>query len=119
MKPVGSLQRLEDYYVGRGLSGDELRQALEKDNEYQKLLAQRKKKIQAKTSISKEEAEKYVLSTDKDYEILGKVHRLENLNLSNEDKKLVKFIRLQLVLDWRAPIITELDDLLRKYKADD
>lgn len=111
-----SLQEIEDSYIERGLSGKELRKALEKDKDYQKLLTERKEKLTKKFEVSQEEEKKYVLSTDKDYEILGKIHLLEKQKLSPEDKRLIKFIRTQLQLDWRASITKQLDELLEKYK---
>lgn len=69
-----------------------------------------------KFKITPKEKRKYVLSTDKDHEILNKIHQLERLKLSLEDKKLIRFIRTQLELDWRSPIIKLLDSLLKKYK---
>ena len=112
-----SLQRIEDYYLKKGLSGDKLRKALERDKEYQRLLAERKRKLMKKFKITLEEKQKYVLSTDKDFEILGKIHQLEKQNLSQEDKRIVRFIRTQLQLDWRTPIIKLLEKLLKKYKS--
>lgn len=110
------LQKVEDYYVDRGFSDDKLREALEKDEKYQKLLKNRKNRLKSDLKIFDDEAGKYVLSTDEDYEILDKIHQLENFNLSNEDEELVQFIRSQLVLDWRSPIIVKLNELLKKYK---
>ncbi|MBI2022901.1 hypothetical protein HYS97_03580 [Candidatus Daviesbacteria bacterium] len=111
------LQRVQDYYVDRGLSGDKLREALEKDEKYQRLVRNRKNRLKSDLKISDDEASKFVLSTDEDYEILGKIHQLEKLNLPDEDQELVQFIRSQLVLDWRSPIIDKLDELLKKYRA--
>lgn len=112
-----SLQKIEDYYVGQGLSGDDLRHALENDNEYQKILADRKKNQKVTLNITDDEVKKYVLSTDADYEILAKIHQLEKYNLSNTDKELVRFINTQLELDWRSPINSRLDALIDKYSS--
>jgi len=57
-----------------------------------------------------------VLSLDIDFEILAKCKQLEKLNLSKEDKFLVKLIKSQLEYDWREPLIRTLNKLLRKYK---
>jgi hypothetical protein len=111
-----SLQKIEDYYIRKGFSGDKLRQALETDKEYQKILAERKRKLVKKFKIAPREKQRYVLSTDKDYEILGKIYRLEKLKLSPEDRRLIEFIRTQLRLDWRTPIFKLLNNLLKKYK---
>jgi len=37
-------------------------------------------------------------------------------NLSAADKEILEFIRTQLELDWRSPILTKLDKLLKKYQ---
>ena len=111
-----SLQEIEDYYVNQGLVGAELRQAIENDDSYKELLARKKSKLKQRVHISDDEARKYVLSTDADYEILAKVHKLEMENLSAADKEILEFIRTQLELDWRSPILTKLDKLLKKYQ---
>jgi hypothetical protein len=111
-----SLQSIEDYYKQRELRGTALRKALERDKEYQKILAARRQKLTQKFLVSPEEKGKYILSTDTDYKILGKIHRLEKLKLQKEDRKIVKFIRSQLELEWRCPLVRFLDKLLRKYK---
>lgn len=110
-----SLQQIEDYYVERGLKGDKLRNAIEEDGEYQQTIADRKNKLRESLDIPEEEADRYVLSTDDDYQILSKIHQLEQHNLSKEDKELVQFVRTQLELDWRPPIVAKLDELLSKY----
>ena len=111
-----SLQEIEDYYVDQGLVGAELRQAIENDGTYKKLLARRKSKLKQRVHITNDEAKKYVLSTATDYKILTKIHELEMENLSAADKEIVEFIRTQLKLDWRSPILAKLDKLLKKYK---
>jgi len=111
-----SLQEIEDFYVNKGLIGNSLREALENDGDYQGLLEERKKELTKRFDISADEQERYVLSTDSDYEILGKIHKLEKKPLSNKDSYLVQFIRTQLEEDWRLPLIKELNRLLSKYK---
>jgi|SRR3989344_4603436 len=111
-----SLQEIEDYYVNQGLVGAELRQAIENDGGYKELLARKKSKLKQRVHISDDEAKKYVLSTDADYEILAKIRELEMENLSAADKETVEFISTQLELDWRSPILAKLDKLLKKYK---
>ncbi|TAN33046.1 hypothetical protein EPN28_03535 [Patescibacteria group bacterium] len=59
---------------------------------------------------------RYVLKEDRDYFILGKIYELESKKMTAEDKKMVKFIRTQMIDDWRAPIMKKLDELLKKYK---
>jgi len=53
-----SLQQIEDYYIRKGLKDSKLRKALELDEGYQEILAQRKMKLAKKFKIiSKEEKE--------------------------------------------------------------
>lgn len=66
--------------------------------------------------ITQAEAKKYVLSTDGDFEILAKCKKLEKLNLTEEDKALVKLIKTQLEDDWRKPLVMSLNKLLEKYQ---
>lgn len=68
-----------------------------------------------KFPLTKLEQKKYVISTNRDYEILSKVKHLETLNLSKQDKSLVLFIKTQLESDWRKYLIQALNQLLRKY----
>lgn len=110
-----SLQEIEDFYVRQGLSGENLRQAISKDQEFQQILTSRKVKLSKEYEISAEEDKKYVLSTDQDYEILGIIHQLEKEELSADDRKLVDFIRTQLEDDWRNPILDILGELKNKY----
>ncbi len=58
----------------------------------------------------------YKLPEKKDHEILAKCEKLESLNLKNEDKILVGFIKTQLEDDWRTPLLKRLDQMLRKYE---
>ena len=111
-----SLQRIEDFYMSQGYKESSLRRLLSKDKDYQKLLKKRKQKLTNKISLTKTEEKKYVMSIDEDYEILSKVKQLEKLNLSREERFLVKFIRTQLEHDWRKWLIIELDKVLLKHK---
>jgi len=69
-----------------------------------------------KVKIVDWERKKYPLKESEDVEILGKIHELEELPLSVEDKELVDFVRSQLEEDWRTPIFELLEKLLKKYK---
>ncbi len=111
-----SLQEIEDFYVNKELAGDDLREALEKDKEYQEILKERRQNLTKKFNVSEEEKTKYVLSTDEDYAILGKIHELEQLPLNEIDRELIVLLRTQLEDDWRGPIIKALDKLLGRYK---
>lgn len=68
-----SLQKIEDYYTRKGLKGSELRKALESDKMYQKILSKRERALTKKFNITPKDKERYVLSTDEDWEILGKI----------------------------------------------
>lgn len=111
-----SLQRIEDHYIQKGLIGDQLRKALKDDREYQNILTERKGQLTKSFAISPEEETKYVLSTDEDYEILGKIKQLEKMPLSPEDRELIVFIRSQLEDDWRTPLLTKLEEISKKYQ---
>ena len=64
--------------------------------------------------ISSEEEEHYVLSTVRDREILLKIHQLEDVfDLTDNERFLLTFIRTQLEPDWRSPVITLLDEMLK------
>lgn len=111
-----SLQKIEDSYRNLGLKEAELRKALEKDKDYQAIIKERKRKLTKQFKVTLTEKKKYVLSTDRDFEILGKCKQLEKLKLNKEDKFLVNFIKTQLVKDWRKPLLKELNQLSKKYK---
>lgn len=111
-----SLQQIEDFYINLGHRADKLRKVLEKDTEYQKLLTERKQKLTKQFKIAPLEKRKYGLSTDADFEILGKCKQLKELNLAKEDRFLVKLIETQLEYDWRTQLLKALNQLLEKYK---
>lgn len=69
-KNQSKLAPIEDFYVQKGLRGSKLRKALKRDSQYQRLLKARRKKIRKKFRIKPGDLQKYVLSTDQDYEIL-------------------------------------------------
>ena len=111
-----SLQEIEDFYINLGYRGNKLRKVLTRDKEYQKLLKKRKQKLTKQFKVTTSEKKKYVLSTDNDFEILAKCKLLEQLNLTKEDKILVKLIKTQLKDDWRKALLKTLERLLKKYK---
>lgn len=111
-----SLQEIEDFYISHDYVGEKLRRILLKDKDYLKLLKERKQQLTKRTTLTKTEKRKYVMSTDKDYEILSKVKQLEKLNLDKEEKFLVRFILTQLEQDWRKGLIKELDKILLKHQ---
>ncbi|MEW6295177.1 MAG: hypothetical protein AB1467_02675 [Candidatus Diapherotrites archaeon] len=111
-----SLQQIEDRYFSLGYKGESLIKILEKDKTYQKLLKERKQKLTKNFKVSPIEKRKYVLSLDKDFEILGKCKKLEKIKLSKEDRSLIKFIKTQLERDWRKSLIKKINQLLKKYE---
>jgi hypothetical protein len=111
-----SLQQIEDFYVGLGYRGIELRRRLSQDVGYKELLTERKQKLSEQFKISTEERKRYVMSTDLDFEILSKCKKLEKKNLTGEDRRLMKIIKAQLEDDWRKSLLGTLNRLLKKYK---
>ena len=75
----------------------------------------KKKSLTKQVTLSESEKKKYVMSTDRDYEILSKVRQLEKMKLRKNDKILVELIRTQLEHDWRKYLIKTLDRILRRY----
>ena len=112
-----SLQAIQDFYENKGYKGEALRRVLEKDKEYLSIIKERNKRLSKKFSISAKERQKYVLSTDEDYEILAKIEKLEKMELTKEEKFLLKLLKSQLEHDWRRPLIKFLDKMLKKYEG--
>lgn len=111
-----SLQQIENWFISQGYTDDKLRQALNENKEYQKILIEKKSKLSKRYNVSSEELKRYVLSEDLDYKILGLIKELETKNLSKEDNKLIKLIKTQLEHDWRKPLIDKLQELRKKYQ---
>lgn len=116
MKMKTNLDGIAKFYIQLGYKGQRLRKALESDKEYKKLVDIRKQNLKKKFKISQKEEKRYVLSVDRDFEILNKCKMLEVLKLPKESKELVRLIKSQLEDDWREPLIKSLDKLLKKYK---
>lgn len=116
MKLMSRLQEIQDYYMSQGLSGEALRQALEKDEEFQLVLKEWKEQVRDKFGITKEEETKYYLPKQEDYEILAKVKELQDINLNEHDRELVGVVKAQLLAEWRQPLLEKLNRLLEKYK---
>lgn len=110
-----SLQKIEDSYINKGYKGYDLRKILEKDNEYKNLLKKKKEKLTKKFKVSISEDKKYVLSTDIDFEILKKCKKIEKLELTKQDRLLIRLIKSQLKDDWRSPLLKILNKIVRKY----
>lgn len=115
-KKSSSLQAIEDYYYRHGLRGDKLRVATENDQEYKRILKKRWSALTKKFAVGPRDRKRYILSTDQDYEILGKIYELESKRLSEKDKALVKLVRTQLEHHWRTPILKFLNKLIKKYR---
>lgn len=110
-----SLQSIQDAYERQGLRGEELRAALASDAAYQHLLRERRAQLTKQFAITEEEAERYVLSKDEDWEILGRIKELESRPLAPEDARILRCFRAQLELDWRTPLLAELRHMMEKY----
>src|SRR3989344_3452686 len=95
-----SLDTIAEFYIQKGYTGQKLRKILEKDQGYQKLIRDKLKKLSKETKINKKEKAEYVLSIDKDFEILKKCKILLEKRLNNADKELVILIKTQLKDDW-------------------
>ncbi len=106
---------VESFYENLGYRGEALRKVLMKDKEYQEMLRRKRMQLIKKFKISSNELKKYVLSTERDFEILQKCKMLEKLKLSKDDRKLVELIKSQLKFDWRKSLIRVLNRLLKKY----
>lgn len=111
-----SLQQIEDFYINQGYRKNKLREILNRDKGYKKIINERKKKLTNQFNIANKEREKYVLSTDSDFEILAKCKKLEKRRLSKGDKEIVKLIKTQLEYDWRILLINYLNKLAKKYQ---
>ena len=116
MKKKKSLQEIEDFYVNSGYRGGRLREILKKDEGYQKLLRERKQKLTRQFKISSSEKKKYVLHSDDDFEILSKCNQLKKLGLTKEHGEIMNLIKTQLESDWRKPLMSYLNKLLKLYR---
>ncbi len=115
MKKKKSLQAIQDFYQRKGLQGSALRRALVRDAEYKSILEERKKKLTSNFKLNTKEKKKYVLSLNEDYGILRMIKVLEREKLTKEDKEIISLLRTQLEHDWRKPLLTYLDKMIKKY----
>src|SRR3989344_4925858 len=99
-----SLQEIENHFIQQGFRGKRLEAKLGKDQEYLKLLKQRKNNLKSSLQVKTVDRKRYVLSINEDLEILDRIYKLESKRLSEIDKKIVKLIRTQLEHDWRRPL---------------
>jgi len=114
-KGFDSIDKLIGFYVKLGYTGYKLKKVLGKDKSYWRLIKERRAELR-RLGLDQSEIKKYVLLTNKDVEILITCKRLEKINLTKEDRSLVKLIKTQLEEDWRTPLKIELNRLLRKYE---
>ena len=112
-----SLQQIQEFYEDKGYAGEQLRQALLEDAEYQEMLKERQQNLSKKYVVSSTEQRKYVLPTETDFEILQKSKKLQKLQLTKEDEALVELIQSQLETEWRKHLLEKLNDLLKKYQT--
>ncbi len=110
------MQQIEDFYMDLGYKGDKLRQKLQQDKQLQQLLKKKRKKLTTSIKATSSEKRKYILSTDKDFEILSKCKKLKKIKISKEDKEIVNLIETQLKPEWRDPLVQTLSKLIKKYK---
>lgn len=68
-----------------------------------------------KIAITNHDRKKYVLKTDLDVRILKLCKKLEQKPLLKDDRYFVRFIKTQLLDDWRKPLEMELKELLKRY----
>ena len=111
-----SLQKIEDFYKNKGYSGSELKKILKKDREWVALVKLRKQNISKTFRLTKHEQNKYVMSTNEDYEILQKVKELEKMKLTKEEKEIVSLIKSQLIYDWRGPLLIKLKKIMQRHQ---
>lgn len=111
-----SMQEVGDFYINLGYRGDKLREALSVDKRYQRLLKEKKQKLNNTIKVSSVDKKKYVLATDIDFDILDKCKKLEKLKLLKEDRALVAIIKAQLKEDWRKSLVRKLNRLLKLYE---
>ena len=71
-----------------------------------------------KYNISEEEAIKYELPREKDYLILGEIIKLEQKQLSDNDRIIIEFCKSQLLNDWRAPLLEKVNEISIKYNSE-
>jgi len=110
-----SLQEIEDYYKNKSYGENKLKKVLSKDKEWVRLYKKRKQKLTKSFPLTKTEQRKYVMSTNKDYEILKKIKQLKKLKLTKKDKVLIDLIKTQLEYEWRKYLIQILNLLLKRY----
>ena len=75
-----------------------------------------KTRLKNLAKVTPKEKKRYVLGEARDYVILTKAKFLESQKLSKADRVLVRLLRTQLERDWRKPLITFINRLLKKYQ---
>lgn len=110
------LDTIAEFYIQKCYNGLRLKNVLEKDQKYQKLIKNKRKNLSKETEVSQNEKDNYVLSIDRDFEILNKRKSLLKEKLTDNNKESVILIISLLEDDWRKPLIKKLNILSRKYK---
>ncbi len=112
LKDDDSISAIQHTFIIQGLRGEKLRQAIENNKEYQRIMKRRASKLVIK---NKKVSGKYVMSVDDDYEIMNLISKLENKKLSKSDREVIKLLKTQLEHDWRLPLKKFLEKLLKQY----
>lgn len=73
-------------------------------------------KLKKSFPLTRAEKRKYVMPTERDYEILKKVKQLEKSKLTKEEKNIMWLIKTQLERDWRKHLLQALNKLLKGHK---
>ncbi|OGM15856.1 hypothetical protein A2V56_05390 [Candidatus Woesebacteria bacterium RBG_19FT_COMBO_42_9] len=74
-----------------------------------------KNKLFKDFDVTEEEKRRYIFDELGDFQILDLCRKLEKLNLSISDRKVVEMAKTQLEDDWRAPLLAYLQKLLTEY----
>ena len=74
-----SISEIQHTLIAQGLRGEKLRQAIESNKEYRRIMKRRVSRLATK---SKSMSKKFVMSVDDDYEIMDLIRWLEKKKLS-------------------------------------
>ncbi len=65
---------------------------------------------------SAKEKNRYVLSEERDFEILSGCNELQQQKLSKNNREFINLIKSQLEEDWRTPLLAKLKQIEKKYR---
>ena len=108
-----SISEIQHTLIAQGLRGEKLRHAIGDNKEYQRIMKRRVSKLVTK---NKKVSDKYVMSVNDDFEIMNLIKQLEKKKLSKSDREVIKLLKTQLEHDWRLPLKSFLEKLMRKYQ---